>query len=128
MRGGGELDRPETVAAVRRAFEDYEQALVDNDVERLNDAFWSSEATVRFGVADHQVGASAIAAWRRLQGPLPPGRMLEDTRITTFGDSFGVVTTLFVYPGVDRLGRQSQTWVRLAEGWRIVSAHVSEIL
>jgi len=36
------------------------------------------------------------------------------------------VTTLFGYPGGDVLGRQSQTWVRLAEGWRIVTAHVSQ--
>jgi hypothetical protein len=26
---------------------------------------------------------------------------------------------------VPRLGRQSHTWLRLPEGWRIVSAHVS---
>jgi Protein of unknown function (DUF3225) len=27
--------------------------------------------------------------------------------------------------GVLRRGRQSQTWVRMPEGWRIVAAHVS---
>jgi hypothetical protein len=27
--------------------------------------------------------------------------------------------------GSERTGRQSQTWVRTAEGWRVVAAHVS---
>jgi hypothetical protein len=38
-----------------------------------------------------------------------------------------VVSTLFGYPGQAIEGRQTQTWVRLAEGWRIVAAHVSEV-
>ena len=36
-----------------------------------------------------------------------------------------MVTTRFEYPGGGKLGRQSQTWVRLPQGWRIVTAHVS---
>jgi hypothetical protein len=27
--------------------------------------------------------------------------------------------------GSDKVGRQSQTWMRTAEGWTITSAHVS---
>ena len=34
--------------------------------------------------------------------------------------------SLIVRPGTDVTGRQSQTWVRMPEGWRIVSAHVSD--
>ena len=37
-----------------------------------------------------------------------------------------VVTTLFGYPDGAVEGRQSQTWVRFAPGWRVVAAHVSE--
>jgi Protein of unknown function (DUF3225) len=29
--------------------------------------------------------------------------------------------------GRDQIGRQSQTWVRFPQGWKVVSAHVSYI-
>ena len=119
-----EFNRPEVVAQVAAAFEDYEQALVDNDVDAIL-GFFAAEA-VRFGIADQQTGLKEQEAWRRAQPPLPPGRRLKDTIIATYGDSTAIVTTLFGYPGGDVLGRQSQTWVRLPEGWRIVTAHVSE--
>ena len=47
--------------------------------------------------------------------------------IVTFGTDFGSITLEFERDtpnGIVR-GRQSQVWVRLPEGWRIVSAHVS---
>jgi len=118
-----EINRPDVVDEVAAAFADYEEALVANDVDRIVGFF--AAAAVRFGVADQQVGLTEQTAWRRTQLPLPPGRRLKDTIITGYGDSLAVVTTLFGYPGSDVLGRQSQTWVRLPEGWRIVTAHVS---
>jgi hypothetical protein len=127
VRPETQVNRPETVEALRAAFVEYELALVRNDCDRLNEAFWPSEHTVRFGIADMQVGATEIAEWRQAQTALPPGRALGDTRITTIGEDLGIVTTLFRYPGAPKLGRQSQTWVRFAAGWRIVSAHVSEL-
>ncbi|MCW6008774.1 DUF3225 domain-containing protein [Micromonospora sp. CPCC 205371] len=89
--------------------------------------FWESGETVRYGIADHQVGYDEQLAWRRAQPPLPPGRTLHDTRVTTFGTGQAAVTTLFTYPDRPFVGRQSQTWTRMAEGWRIAHAHVSEI-
>jgi hypothetical protein len=109
---------------VREAFEAYERALVANDVDAIL-SFFAPEA-VRFGVNDHQDGIEEQARWRREQGGLPPGRFLKDTKIRGYGRSTAVVTTLFGYPGSDVLGRQSQTWYRFPEGWRIVTAHVSE--
>jgi len=56
------------------------------------------------------------------------GRRLEKTSITTFGRDFATTSTLFrrdSAPG--KTGRQMQTWVRMAEGWRVVAAHVSLI-
>ncbi len=47
--------------------------------------------------------------------------------VATFGDGCAVVTTCFGYTGGEVTGRQSQTWVRLPEGWRIVHAHVSQL-
>ncbi|MFF5231554.1 oxalurate catabolism protein HpxZ [Dactylosporangium sp. NPDC000521] len=120
------INRDDIVAEVEAAFVAYEKALVANDVTALAEAFWDSPAVVRFGVADHQTGAGELRDWRSAQPPLPPGRRLSGTKITTFGADLATVTTMFDYPGTgDRPGRQSQTWVRLPEGWRIVHAHVS---
>jgi ketosteroid isomerase-like protein len=117
-------DLPEVIAEVTAAFDAYEQALVANDVDRIL-SFFAPDA-VRFGLADQQVGLAEQAAWRRAQPDLPPGRHLKDTIIQGYGPDVAVVTTLFGYPGSDRLGRQSQTWARLPQGWRIITAHVSE--
>ena len=119
-----EINRPDVLAEVGAAFEAYEQALIANDVDRIL-AFFDEDA-VRFGIADQQVGLKEQAEWRRAQPGLPPGRRLTDTIIQGYGRSVAVVTTLFGYPGGAKLGRQSQTWVRMPDGWRIVTAHVSE--
>jgi hypothetical protein len=47
--------------------------------------------------------------------------------ITTYGRDFATAMTEFTREGNPRIGRQSQTWVRFAEGWRVVAAHVSFI-
>ena len=55
-------------------------------------------------------------------------RVLARTVITTYGRDFATAMTLFTRdnaPG--KTGRQSQTWVRFPEGWRVVAAHVSLI-
>ncbi|MET8151030.1 AtzH-like domain-containing protein [Actinoplanes sp. NPDC049668] len=121
-----EINRPDVVSEVAAAFADYEDALVANEVERIVGFF--AAGAVRFGVADRQTGLPEQATWRRAQPPLPPGRRLKETIITAYGADVAVVTTLFGYPGTDALGRQSQTWVRLPQGWRIVTAHVSHEL
>jgi hypothetical protein len=113
------------VAEVRAAFAAYEQALVADDRAALDAAFWSD--AVRYGIADVQYGAEEIAAWRASAPPIPPGRALGPTAIAAFGEHVACVSTEFRYPGGEQVGRQSQTWVRLAEGWRIVAAHVSTV-
>ncbi|MDT4993828.1 MAG: hypothetical protein QOH97_3720 [Actinoplanes sp.] len=119
-----EINKAGVVDEVAAGFAAYERALVDNDVERIL-GFFAAEA-VRFGIADQQAGIEEQARWRHAQPELPPGRRLKDTTVLSYGDDVAVVTTLFGYPGSDVLGRQSQTWVRLPVGWRIVTAHVSE--
>jgi hypothetical protein len=52
-------------------------------------------------------------------------RTLNNTVINTYGDDFATANTEFQSAGNPRNGRQSQTWIRTADGWRIVSAHVS---
>ncbi|MEU7714247.1 AtzH-like domain-containing protein [Micromonospora chalcea] len=120
-----EIDRTDVVAEVAAAFADYERALVDGDADRICAYFWASERTVRFGLADHQYGLDEQREWRAAQPPLPAGRRLVDPTVTTFGRDLAVVTTRFGYAGGVPTGRQTQTWVRLPVGWRIVTAHVS---
>lgn len=124
------LDRPEVVAQVREAFAGYERALVDGDVAVLTELFWDDPRCVRYGVADRQHGAGEIAAWRRAHPSVPPGRRLRETVVVAVDDRTAVVSTLFDYPGGSGTaveGRQTQTWARLAAGWRIIAAHVSEV-
>lgn len=121
------LDRPEVVAAVRVVFDRYERALREADVATLTELFWDDPRCVRYGVADRQRGAAQIAAWRREHPGVPPGRTLSQTVIVAIDDRTAVVSTLFGYPGSRAEGRQTQTWVRFPDGWRIVAAHVSEV-
>jgi hypothetical protein len=91
----------------------------------MRTAFWDSTLTVRYGIAERLYGAEEIDEWRRGAVPVPPGRRLGPTTIATFGDDVACVNTEFRYPDQNAVGRQTQTWLRLPEGWRIVSAHVS---
>ncbi len=120
-----QINSPAVVAEVTEAFQRYEKALVDGDNESLVDWFWADEALVRFGLADEQRGYAELRDWRLNQPPVPPGRRLYSTVVTTFGTAAAVVTTGFDYPDGQPPGRQSQTWMRTPTGWRIVSAHVS---
>jgi hypothetical protein len=117
----------ECVAAVTASFLEYERALVSGDVTAMTACFDDGDDLVRFGIGDMQRGAEELARWRARQGPLPEGRELRDTHVSTYGSTIAVVTTLFAYPGRPKLGRQSQTWYCDDGTWRIVHAHVSEI-
>ncbi len=122
-----DVDLEDVKAEVLDLFLGYEAALVAGDVAAVNDFFWDSSLTLRYGIADYQLGIDELVAWRNTQNPLPPGRTLVDTVVTTFGRNAAVVNTMFRYPNATRHGRQSQTWIRLSNGWKIVCAHVSEV-
>jgi hypothetical protein len=120
-----QINAPHVVAEVTEAFQRYEKALADGDNETLVEWFWADDALVRFGLADEQRGYAQLRAWRLAQPPVPAGRRLYATVVSTFGADAAVVTTGFDYPDGQPPGRQSQTWIRTPAGWRIVSAHVS---
>jgi hypothetical protein len=122
-----DINRPEVHAEVSAVFARYEDALVSNRVEVLDELFWDSPHTVRYGVAENLVGIEAIRAFRAARSPQGLARTLAHTVITTFGCDFATAMTEFRRAGGHKLGRQSQTWVRLPEGWRVVAAHVSLI-
>jgi Protein of unknown function (DUF3225) len=118
-------NRAAVVAAVRSAFERYEAALVANDVAALNGFFLPSDDTVRYGLAEENYGFESIAAYRRAAAAVHPERRLRRTVISTFGEDLACVCAEFTDPSNAQLGRQTQTWVRTAQGWRIALAHVS---
>lgn len=121
-----EINIPDVVAEVTAAFERYEQALISNDIAVLNELFWNSPQTVRFGVTENLYGYDEIANFRSNRSPANLERVLTNTVITTYGRDFATANTEFKRPSSgDRIGRQSQTWMRTPAGWRIVSAHVS---
>lgn len=118
-----EINLPAVVAEVKAAFERYEAALVSNDVPILDELFWKSSHTIRYGVTENLYGYEQIASFRSARASTGLARTLSNTVITTYGSDFATVNTEFQRPG--QSGRQSQTWLRTAEGWRVVSAHVS---
>lgn len=118
-----EINCPEVVAEVAAVFEQYETALVTNNVSVLDQLFWPSSHTIRYGATENLYGYEAIAAFRRQRSSIGLARCLSHTVITTYGQDFATAHTEFQRTG--QKGRQSQTWMRTPDGWRVVSAHVS---
>jgi hypothetical protein len=119
------INDPDVLAEAQAAFAAYEAALMANDLETLDALFWQSPLTVRFGPGQNLYGIEAIQAFRTARVGGSPQRTLSNTVITTFGRDFATANTEFQREGAARPARQSQTWVRTADGWRVVSAHIS---
>ena len=120
-----EIDSPEVVAEVRAAFDRYERAINANDVATLNELFWNSPRTVRYGNNEQLYGYEAISGFRAARDASDVRRELLHVVITAFGRELATASCEYRRVGSGREGRQMQTWVRFAEGWRIVAAHVS---
>jgi hypothetical protein len=121
-----EINLPDVVAEMTAMFQQYEMALVGNDVEALDAMFRDDPRTIRYGATENLYGYSEIKSFRAARSPVALGRTLSKTVITTYGRDFAVAATLYERPSAPgRLGRQMQTWVRFPEGWRVVAAHVS---
>ncbi|CAE8616893.1 unnamed protein product, partial [Polarella glacialis] len=118
------VNQPEVLEEVRSVFERYERALCSNDVQELDRLFLDSPETLRYGTAENLYGYDAIKAFRGGRSP-PGGRELLRSAITTYGMDYAVANVEFRRKGSPRIGRQSQTWLRTSEGWRVVAAHVS---
>jgi hypothetical protein len=121
------VNDPSAVEEVRVLFERYEQALIDKDIDVLDDTFWNSPHTIRLSRDEHGYGFDEIHAHRVAQTP-GPGTKERRIRldILTLGKDFAVVNLIYKVRGQDATGRQSQTWTKFPEdGWKVVSAHVS---
>jgi Protein of unknown function (DUF3225) len=123
-----QVDLPDVLAEVTEQFARYEKALVTNDVAVLDSLFRPDSRTLRYGSGENLYGHDAIMAFRAARSPAGLMRRTAGTVITTYGRDTAVASTLFYRdsaPG--KVGRQMQTWIRFAEGWKIVAAHVSII-
>ena len=120
-----DINLPAVVQEVQEVSARYEQALVHNDVAVLDELFWDSPHTLRYGVGENLYGFAAIQAFRAARPSSGLARTQLRSCITTYGHDFATVNIEFQRSGAAPSGRQSQTWMRTAAGWRVVSAHVS---
>lgn len=118
------IDDPQMLAEVTAAFHAYERALMTDDIPAMDALFHDAPTTNRYGVGEVLYGIDAIRAFRKGRGGSPQ-RILGRIAITTYGDAFATADAEFFRDGSDRCGRQSQAWVKFADGWKVVSAHVS---
>ena len=102
------VNLPEIVAEVTAAFERYEQALVTNDVTVLDELFWRSPHTLRYGAGEILYGWEQIAAFRSGRSPVGLARTRQNIVITTYGRDFATANTEFrrdSTPKVGQIGR-----------------------
>ena len=119
------INLPDVIAEVTAAFDRYETALVSNDVAVLDELFWDSPLTLRYGATENLYGYGAIQDFRAGRSSQGLERTLLKTVLTSYGRDFATANVEFHRVGSGRTGRQSQTWLRTPEGWRVVAAHVS---
>lgn len=119
------LNLPEALAGLVPACDAYEAALMANDLDALDHFFRDAPDTLRFGIAENLYGIAAIRAYRQGRTGGSPPRDVLRREITTYGPDFGTCNLEFIRPATGTRGRQSQTWLRTAAGWKIVAAHVS---
>ena len=120
-----QLNLPEIKKEVTQAFERYEKALNENDQAVLNELFWNSPHTLRYGIAEQLYGYEAIKGFRAGRPAIDLRRDLLKVVITTYGTDFATASCEYRRLETGRLGRQMQTWMKTADGWRVVAAHVS---
>jgi hypothetical protein len=121
------INDPEVVAELSALYPRYEEALVSNDVEALVAMFWAGPQVMRFGVTENLYGPEELASFRKARPTINLARTVTRIDIVSFGRDFATITLEFERASTKGTvcGRQSQVWVRLPEGWRIVQAHVS---
>ena len=123
-----DINLPAVKTEVEAAFALYEMALVTNDIDTLQELFWNSPHTIRYGLSENLYGYQEIAAFRAARSPVGLARTTSRTVITTYGNDFATAATLFHRETTSgKVGRQMQTWARTPDGWRVVAAHVSVI-
>jgi hypothetical protein len=118
------VNDPRLLQEVTEAFYAYERALMADDILTMDALFHDAPTTNRYGVGEVLYGIDEIRAFRKGRGGSPQ-RQLGKVAISVYGDSFATADAEFHREGFSQRGRQTQAWVKFADGWKIVSAHVS---
>ncbi len=119
------LNDPQVCVEVTAMSDRYEKALSENILHELDAFFYEGAETVRYGVGENLYGFEEIQAFRRARaGGSPPREVLRRV-ITAVGQDVATVDLEFRRIGAEKIGRQSQTWFRTPDGWKIIAAHVS---
>jgi hypothetical protein len=121
------VNDPRIITEVTNLYLQYEEALSNNNLEVMDSLFWDASEVVRFGVTENLYGSDEIRNFRASRPNPKIEREISNLQVVTFGKDTATVTLEFcrIINGVERFGRQSQTWYRFTEGWKVVSAHVS---
>jgi len=112
-----------TPSGLLDAFWDYDDALLSNDVARLDDAFARGDDTIRGDGTTTVVGWEAISRFRAARTDLPKRRVTA-VHVRVLADTVAVVVA-DVASGTGSLGLQTQVWQRDSDRWRVVVAHVT---
>ena len=104
-----EIDIPEVRAGLERAFWQYVEAIVANDIATVTAAFWDSESALRYGPGEQIYGKAAIAAFRKTQQGRRLGLAVTRLELTTFGEDFGIANCEMRRSDSDGIGRMSHT-------------------
>jgi len=118
------INVPEVIAELAALYPRYEEALVNNDVDTLVAMFWRGDQVMRFGATENLYGPDELEAFRKARPPANLARTVKRLDIVSFGRDFASITLEFERASATGpiRGRQSQVWVRMPEGWRIVQA------
>lgn len=119
------IDDSIVYAQVEAASDRYEAALLGNDLATLDASFWQDPRVLRISAKDELQGIENIRRFRATRAPMDAARDYLSRHISCFGEHTAVVNIVFLRKRDHRVGRQTQTWVRIDGSWRIVSAHIS---
>src|SRR6476620_10187728 len=100
-----EINKPAVLAEVQAAFARYEKALTGNDVAVLDELFWNSPHTLRYGATENLYGYGEIQAFRAARPAQGLDRTLLKTVITTYGRDMATANVEFQRTGSAKTGR-----------------------
>lgn len=120
-----ETNTTDVAEEVLACFKAYNAALDAGDAEALNGFFRDSPSTVRFGPTETLFGIQSIREFRLGKWKAPAmSREIVRVAVTALGRDVATTNALFRSAN-GKVSRQSQTWARFPEGWKIAAAHVS---
>ena len=105
------------------AFWCYEQAILDDDLDVLDDFFADAPTTMRGDAAGLLVGHEAISAFRSVRGGVP-SRRIERIEYRPLSEDAALLVSISRYTS-GGTGLQTQLWQKTDGRWLVTVAHVT---